>query len=413
MCELDFETIDGETLNDTIYERNRVIEDEFNLKLDIIYEDLYVTDQKIRQAVMAQEDIYKAAFVRGTTLAGLVGEEYLYDLTGIDTFQLDREWWDSSANSESRLGKNGRQYFAQSDISLVGFQGSVGVYFNEEKIKSLGMELPYQLVRDGKWTIDELSKYMKAGANLNGDSTFAWNSSASAEYGLATWTTGVSAFITGCDESFIDRNENGEPVFGCRDNRFFDVTQKLAGMFANEGEFLLTSSPGADHYETIFANRRALMLVAELKAASKYRDIDFTFGIVPMPKHDEKQEGYHTYQWHDAMLLCVPVTDADPTTTGAVIDAMTYLSYRDVLPVFYENTMSQKLLRNDESIEMLAIIRDSRVFNAGRVFGWTEQFSLDLEAALKEGKTDIASLIDSRRPQIEETIRETMEIMNK
>ena len=95
------------------------------------------------------------------------------------------------------------------------------------------------------------------------------------------------------------------------------------------------------------------------------------------------------------------------------MDAMAYISYKEVLPVFYENTMSQKQLRNNESIEMLAIIRDSRIFNAGRVFGWTEQLSLDTEAALKQGKTDIASLIDSRRPQIEQKIKETMEIMNK
>ena len=413
MSRLDFDSLEGETLNDTVYERNRAVEEKFDLKLEFTETDIYNTGTKLQQAVMAQDDVYKAAFVTGTKLANLIGQEYLYDLTRIDSFQLDEAWWDSSVNQESRLGKNGKQYFASSDISLVGFQGSVAVFFNEDKIDDIGMDLPYQLVRDGKWTLDELSKYMRAGANLNGDTSFAWNSSGSAEFGLVTWTTGVSAFIAGCDESFIDRDEKNEPILGCRDDRFFDVVQKLAGMFAKEGEFLLTSGSGVDHYETIFSNRRALTLVAELKAASMYRDVDFTFGIVPMPKYDEAQEDYHTYRWQDVMMLCVPVTNTDPSSTGAVMDAMAYISYKEVLPVFYENTMSQKQLRNNESIEMLAIIRDSRIFNAGRVFGWTEQLSLDTEAALKQGKTDIASLIDSRRPQIEQKIKETMEIMNK
>ena len=75
--------------------------------------------------------------------------------------------------------------------------------------------------------------------------------------------------------------------------------------------------------------------------------------------------------------------------------------------------MSQKQLRNDESIEMLGLIRDSRSFNVGRVYGWTEQLSLDVEAALKSGSTDIASLIESNRSKIEAKISETMEIMNK
>ena len=327
---------------------------------------------------------------------------------------------------------------------FIDMSGGLSNMSNENKLADLGLDTPYQLVRDEKWTLDALSEYMKAGANLNGGSTFAWNSSAAAEYGLATWTTGVSAFITGCGESFIDRNESGEPILGCRDDRFFGVLQKLAGMCAKEGEFLLTSGSGVDHYETIFANRRALMLVAELKASSKYRDIDFTFGIVPMPKYDESQESYYRYRWQDTPMLCIPVTNSDPASTGVIMDAMAYISYDSVLPVFYENTMAQKqlrdklnkwsfhakkawiyglfcvkttlnqrFLRNDESIEMLSIIRDSRSFNTGRVYGWTEQLSLEVEAALKEGRTDLASLIEGKSSQIEQKIKETMEVINK
>ena len=411
--QLDFDSQNGETLNDAIYDRDRKIEEKFGLKLSIVEEDIHSADKALQRSVMAQDDTYKAAFIKGTGLSNLVAEEYLYDLSKVDTMAIDESWWDGFVREEAKLGKSGKLYFAASDISLVGFQGSVAAFFNENKLADLGLDTPYQLVRDGKWTLDALSEYMKAGANLNGDSTFAWNSSAAAEYGLATWTTGVSAFITGCDESFIDRNESGDPILGCRDDRFFGVLQKLAGMFAKEGEFLLTSGSGVDHYETIFANRRALMLVAELKASSKYRDIDFTFGIVPMPKYDESQESYYCYRWQDTPMLCIPVTNSDPASTGAIMDAMAYISYDSVLPVFYENTMAQKQLRNDESIEMLAIIRDSRSFNTGRVYGWTEQLSLEVEAALKEGRTDLASLIEGKRSQIEQKIKETMEVMNK
>lgn len=411
--QLDYESQSGEPLDDAIFNRNRMVEEKFNLKFSIVEEDIHSADKALQRMVMAQDDAYQAAFIKGTGLANLVTEEYLCDLSRLDSLRLDEPWWDSFANTEAKLGKNGKLCFASSDISLVGFQSSVAVFFNEDKLVDLGMSAPYQLVRDGKWTLDELAKYMKAGANLNGDPTFAWNSTAKAEYGLATWTTGISAFITGCNESFIDRSTQNEPVFGCKDSRFYDVLQKLAGMFAKEGEFLLTSGSGVDHYETIFASRRALMLVAELKASSKYRDVDFTFGIVPMPKYDESQEKYYCYRWQDAYMLCIPVTNPAPEESGAVMDAMAYISYDKVLPIFYDNTMSQKQLRNDESIEMLDIIRDSRSFNVGRVYGWTEQLSLDVEAALKSGSTDIASLIESNRSKIETKISETMEIMNK
>ena len=51
-----------------------------------------------------------------------------------------------------------------------------------------------------------------------------------------------------------------------------------------------------------------------------------------------------------------------------MLDAASYLSYTDVLPVYYNVTIAQKGLRDDESIEMLGIIQSSRYFDIGRVF---------------------------------------------
>lgn len=410
--QLDYESYTGETLDDAIYNRNRKIENEFNCRLTIVEEDIHSTNSVLQKIIMSQEDVYQAAFVKGSGLANLVSEGYLQDLSDIASIDLDGVWWNKAINDDAKFGSSDSLYFASSDISLVSLQGTVAVYFNEDKIKNFGMDTPYQLVKDGKWTLDELAVYMKAGANLNGDSTYIWDSTANAEYGLVTWTTGVSAFVTGCNESYIDKDSNNEPYLGCNDNRFFDVLQKLAGMFGNEGEFLLTSGAGVDHYETIFSNNRALMLVAELKAATKYREIDINFGIVPMPKYDENQENYYSYRWQDSYMLCIPVTNLDAEETGAVMDAMAYISYESVLPIFYENTLSQKALRNENSIEMLGIIRDSATFNMGRVYGWTEQLSLDLEAVLKTGSTEIASVIEASRGTIEGKIEATMDVMN-
>ncbi len=51
----------------------------------------------------------------------------------------------------------------------------------------LGLETPYQLVRDGTWTIDRLTEHAKSAANLNGDDSFAWNEKGNAIYGLASY----------------------------------------------------------------------------------------------------------------------------------------------------------------------------------------------------------------------------------
>ena len=70
-------------------------------------------------------------------------------------------------------------------------------------LADLGLETPYDLVRDGAWTIDKLHEYATAGANLNGDSSFAWDENGSAIYGLASYEDSLNAFITGGGESYV------------------------------------------------------------------------------------------------------------------------------------------------------------------------------------------------------------------
>ena len=49
------------------------------------------------------------------------------------------------------------------------------LFFNENMMEDHKLELPYDLVREGKWTIDRLTGCCTAVANLNGDEKFKWN----------------------------------------------------------------------------------------------------------------------------------------------------------------------------------------------------------------------------------------------
>lgn len=46
-------------------------------------------------------------------------------------------------------------YFAVSDLSLTAFDLTWCLMFNETKMEELNMDKPYDLVRSGKWTLDE------------------------------------------------------------------------------------------------------------------------------------------------------------------------------------------------------------------------------------------------------------------
>ena len=149
----------------------------------------------------------------------------------------------------------------------------------------------------------------------------------------------------------------------------------------------------------------------EIKSTSLYRSFDDQFGIVLSPKLDEEQAEYASWIGYLVPLLTIPADCKDPERSGKIIDAMSYLSMKNVLPIYYNVRVSQKVLRNDDSIEMLGIIRDARYFEPSLVYGWTTNLYNSLSGQLVTGNGNIASLIASNRNKIAEKIAATMELV--
>ena len=106
--------------------------------------------------------------------------------------------------SEAAVGSNKAIYFASSDISLHNFNMSWCMYFNRNMVIDNQLELPYDLVREGKWTYDELLKYISVGYNLNGDASYAWNQDGKCVYGITTMKPdGITQAFVGCGEKYI------------------------------------------------------------------------------------------------------------------------------------------------------------------------------------------------------------------
>ena len=409
---MDFETQTGESLDDAVYERNRFVEDKYNMKLEIIEDDIDKNYEKYRSAILAGDDTYDAAYIRCDRIASFIADGYLTNLLDNTGIQLDKPWWDQTVTEKSLIGDKSKLYFASNDFSLVGFDGTLCCYFNENMLADLGLDKPYDLVREGKWTIDRLKEYTTAAANLNGDTSFKWNESGNAVYGLVSYEDCVNGFITGSGENYVTVDSDGQPKLLANAEHFYNVIDKAFSIIGTDGEFLFQNGSGNSHYEMIFKNNRALFTIAEIKASSKYRDMTETFGIVPIPKYDEAQDRYYSHRTHVCLTMSIPVTNTDPDRTGAILDTFAYLSNRDILPIYYNVKVAQKGLRNEDSIEMLGIISESRGFDIGEGYGWTEDLSAKVNTMLvSTKKNNVVSLVDSNRSKIEESINKTLELM--
>ena len=411
---LDYETTTGESLDDAIYNRNRSVEERYNTVLQINEEhDIEQATSHYTSTVMAGDDIYDVAYLRADTLPSPITNRMMYDLTEIDGFRFDEPWWDDDVVDGGRIGEQKVLYFASNYFSLYGFDVTVCAYFNEDKFTDLDLEFPYQLVRDGKWTLDRMFEYVKAGQNLNGDTDYTWNAGGNSVYGISTWSNGYPALLYGADAYYLNMDDNGQPDIAVDDAHFIDVVEKLTdNIFSVPGAVINTTATNTDGVEP-FAAGRSMIAIAQVKSANTYRDMEDSFGLLPLPKYDESQEDYACYISSTQLLMCLPITSTNTERTALLMDVLAYESYRDVLPVYYEEKLSQKGLRNEDSIEMLDIVRGSRYTNYGEIFGWTNGLQSKIYSRLLSGSSDVSSDIAATIKSIEAAIEKTMDLVNE
>ena len=81
------------------------------------------------------------------------------------------------------------------------------------------------------------------------------------------------------------------------------------------------------------------------------------------------------------------------------------------MPEFYNNTVSQKRLRDDRSVDMLKIISESEYLDPGEIFSWTHNMRIELYTKMIKDKDDsFASTIASYRASVNEAIKESIEL---
>lgn len=95
------------------------------------------------------------------------------------------------------------------------------------------------------------------------------------------------------------------------------------------------------------------------------KQMDFMYGIVPMPKYDKGQENYYSYVQDQvtSMGILSNVPEKDLAMLGAFLDLFAYESYVKVVPEFYGKTLSYKMLKDQESLDMLHLIYETTEFD--------------------------------------------------
>ena len=371
-CYTDFYTEgqNGNILNDAVYNRNLLVEDALNVKFDISWDNYTKINEDVRTQVSAGDHAYDLFSSQRTCLALSYGG-YLYNMNDISTLRLDEEWWDQGYIDTMTV--NDRLYTIVGDISVASLLFVSSLTFNKRLIESYGLKVPYDTVRDGKWTFDAMQTLLaNTSADLNNDGQMTREED---QFALLGWgsESGYSLFYS-TGFKFMNRNASGDIVLEYDAEKFVNIIEKIREVWDPATTYFNNGSGREEHTATwkIFADSRAVCADIVLsKIGTYFSDMTDDYGIVPLPKFDEKQQDYVTYAGFTVPMLMIPANEQDAERSGLIMEAFCCASYDNVTPDLLEIVTKVKNVRDEDSSEMINIIIRTKLYDTAHFFALT------------------------------------------
>ncbi len=215
--------MNGTLINDAVFVRNGLVEQSLGIR--IAETKLENVETVAKKSLTAGDTAYDVVMPYMNKAISLATEGFLMELRSVPYLALEKPWWDRRVTEDMTIA--GKLYFSTGDISILDNECTMVLFFNKDIVKKYGLDDPYTLVREKKWTMDKLGEMASAVTqDLDGDGKMtdadAW--------GMPVVENAANAFYFGAGERIVTMGEDGAPQFCLGTDRSVDVFTKVMAL---------------------------------------------------------------------------------------------------------------------------------------------------------------------------------------
>ena len=335
-------------------------------------------------------------------------EKMLENLYDLDYVNIENPWWDTRAAKDFTIA--GKLYSIMGDINTTDNDATWAVLFNKKLADNYNLDDHYTVADEGLWTIDKMHQNALAvTSDINGDGEFTPED----QWGAVNQYECMTTLFNSCGGYTVVKDSYDIPQLTMGDDKMVDLLDDILS-FEKDGMAQIRADDFIGKYNDIwkevnvdtFNEGRALYYISPLTSLMSLRDMEDDFGIMVLPKADEKQEEYYsTLQYNNATAYCVPLSISDKQRVGAILEAMAYNSDK-LVDAYYETTLKRKYTRDEESAVMLDLIFAGRVIDLGVMFNWGNLADIYYNLPKKSG--NFASTYASSETKIIKAMEKTL-----
>ncbi len=414
LCVADVEEMNGEVLNDAFYTRNRKIEDMYNINLVQVGANGWDAQQAIltKSVTAASDDFDLIRLILREAFASSV-KGYIAPFDSLPYCDETQPWYLPYMNNE--LEMDGKLFFAYTAECLGTYMYTSCIYFNMNMFDDLGLTYPYEAVAADNWTMDKFfSQAASAVSDINGDNIIDEKNDIVGYAGV--FDLYVSSFWVNAGFRTVVKDDSGLPVFSMSDS-FYTMLKKLFDYWSQDGIFYDAYyeagggfAEGWNLVRDTFVNNHALFYCSAVDGCQDLRDMNDDFGLVPYPKYTEDQGGYYG-NTIDGYVNIVPVHALNLERTSVILEMLAVESMNYIMPAYVEKALEAKALRDEKSVEMLAIVLGNRTLDLGVTVWYSTIRSAIVDTCFAKGSDNFASSVEKNQKKIDSAIKAVTDVL--
>ena len=400
-------------LEDAIYRRNDKLESTYGIEINTLLDTDYVSlSNKVTKDVSSGNGEYDLVYQHMVNSAtNLATNGLLIDLGDMEYVDFDQIWWDQDAREGFTIGNH--QFLAVGDLLPHTMLYSACLAFNKNHFDDQSLEYPYDLAREGVWTLDELNALTKDQTkDINGDGKIEFEND---YFGMTSWhLAGPFNFFFGSGATFFTKDADNYPVYSVDQDKIQNIYDKVYTTFMDNNSLYITDVSIHTEAYKVFTRGKALFCSCSLTQIAMtehgFKDMADEYGLVPQPKYDTDQKDYMSFVNGAAAVVVVPKSVAADKLgfVGFAMEALSSSSYYMVTDTLYDKVAKAKNVRDQESAEMVDIIIRNRVFDFGYAHFYSKAYpcAVLFQTCLDGKNTSVASAIKRTK---ESTIKKEMD----
>ena len=351
------EKTSGQVVNDAILEANMAVINQFDINFRWV-------EGSAETFILAGDDEYDVAYLHDCTTAAMALKGWFFNVNELPYINPTAEWWPQFIVDSLTL--NGKMYYYSNYSTYDAMSNTMGCFFNQRILQDYNMKSPYEYVREGTWTLDQITTMsISIYSDVNGDGLQDTNDLlgfACDKYPYA-WleSFGIEFYKKVSPDS-------SELEVRTDDERCYTLAEKMHIWLRTGYDSIWApiNGDGAGGRSMFAADHVAFTFDCIGLSAPMATDGDVRYGIVPLPKIDTNQAEY--YGGCTSPLFSVPITLQDTEIVGIILEAMAYAGYKHIRPAYCEQTLKTRFATDPDCAEMLNLIFDNQVISFAYLF---------------------------------------------